>query len=243
MPRQPRAPGEFFHVVVRGIGRQILFENDDDRRKYLALLEKYREENDITLMAYCLMDNHVHLLIRDNNGSLSLFMKQMGVSYALYYNRKYDRVGHLFQDRYKSEVVDREEYLLTAYRYILNNPVKAGICSAKEYAWSSYKEYGTPLCLTDTDMLYNLIGDEKALDLFLSQDSEIVCLESERTKRDDAWALKELQKLLRVESGTELQQFDRKRRNEALQQLKKHGLTVRQIERLTGINRGVVQRA
>ncbi|MBQ5759363.1 MAG: transposase, partial [Schwartzia sp.] len=125
MPRQPRTPGEFFHVVVRGIGRQILFENDDDRRKYLALLEKYQEENDITLMAYCLMDNHVHLLIRDNNGSLSLFMKQMGVSYALYYNRKYERVGHLFQDRYKSEVVDREEYLLTAYRYILNNPVKA----------------------------------------------------------------------------------------------------------------------
>ena len=97
--------------------------------------------------------------------------------------------------------------------------------------------------MTDTDMLYNLIGDGKALDLFLSQDSEIVCLESEKTKRDDAWALKKLQKILQVESGTQLQQFDRKRRNEALQQLKKHGLTVRQIERLTGINRGVVQRA
>ncbi len=242
MPRQPRNQGEFFHVVVRGIGRQILFENDDDRRKYLALLEKYREENDITLMAYCLMDNHVHLLIRDNNSSLSLFMKQIGVSYAMYYNRKYDRVGHLFQDRYKSEVVDREEYLLTAYRYILNNPEKAGICPAREYAWSSYREYGKPFCLTDTGMLYNLIGDEKALKLFLSQDSELVCLESEKTKHDDAWALKELQRLLQLESGTQLQQFDRQKRNEALQKLKKHGFTVRQIERLTGINRGVVQR-
>jgi len=243
MPRKAREKGEYVHVIVRGIGRQILFEDDADRRKYLLLLAKYRAENGVSLLAYCLMENHVHLLIRDAGGALAAFMKQVGGSYAQYYNRKYERVGHLFQDRYKSEVVDKEEYLLTAFRYICNNPVKSGICNAAEYAWSSYKEYGKKSGLTDTKLLCELIGDKNALNLFLSEESALPCLEVERPKHDDMWALGMIQKILQVKSGTQLQQFAREQRNEALQKLKQHGLSVRQIERLTGINRGIVQRA
>ncbi len=72
--------------------------------------EKYCRETDITILAYCLMENHVHLLIRDRNGAAPIFMKKMGVSYAQYYNRKYDRMGHLFQDRYKSERIEDDVY-------------------------------------------------------------------------------------------------------------------------------------
>ena len=107
------------HIIVRGIGKQILFEDDSDRRTYLSFLKKYRGETEITIFAYCLMENHVHLLIQDRNGAAPLFMKKMGVSYAQYYNRKYDRIGHLFQDRYKSERIEDDAYLLTVFRYIL----------------------------------------------------------------------------------------------------------------------------
>lgn len=243
MTRRARESGEFLHIIMRGIGRQILFEDDADRQKYLLLLEKYRTANIISLLAYCLMENHIHLLLRDSEGNISGFMKQMGVSYAQYYNRKYERVGHLFQDRYKSEVVDEEEYLLTAFRYILNNPVKAGMCSADEYAWSSYQEYGKQSALTDTKLFGELIGDKKALKLFLSEENNLSCMEAEEIKHDDAWALEVVKRILQVESGSQLQKFERKKRNEALRMLKDQGLTVRQIERLTGINRGIVQRA
>lgn len=167
MPRQARQTGEYLHIIVRGNGKQILFEDDADRKKYLSLLQKYSAETGIIILAYCLMDNHVHLLIRDAAGAASVFMKKTGVSYVLYYNTKYERTGHLFQDRYKSEVIDSDAYLLAVYRYILNNPAKAGICAAEKYLWSSYREYGKTEGLTDTGMLREMIGDKATLSGFL----------------------------------------------------------------------------
>ena len=138
MPRQPRTAGEYLHIIVRGLGKQILFEDTRDRERYLSYLKKYAAEAEIAILAYCLMENHVHLPVRDMQGAVSVFMKKMGVSYAQYYNRKYDRTGHLFQDRYQSEVVTDDAYLLSAYRYILNNPRKAGICRAEDYPCGSW---------------------------------------------------------------------------------------------------------
>lgn len=242
MPRQPRSAGEYMHIIVRGIGRQILFEEDSDRRCYLSFLEKYCRETDITILAYCLMENHVHLLIWDRNGAAPIFMKKMGVSYAQYYNRKYDRMGHLFQDRYKSERIEDDAYLLTVFRYILNNPQKAGICEAAQYPWSSYREYGQN-GLTNTEMLREMIGSDGDFQRFMQQWDETDCMEADHRKKDDAWALAVIQKTLHVPSGTQLQQYERQQRDEALSLLKKKGLTVRQLERLTGINRGIIQKA
>lgn len=243
MSRQPRIAGEYLHIIVRGIGKQILFEEQSDNEKYLEYLKKYAEQEEITILAYCLMENHVHLLIRNIRGTIASFMKKMGVSYALYYNRKYDRIGHLFQDRYKSENITNDEYLLSAFRYILNNPVKAGICGAAEYRWSSYNEYGKKKGLVDTGIIYNMIGDKKNLAQFLLQKDGTEHIEADTPQKDDIWALQTIQDALDVTSGTQIQQFGRMQRDEALALLKKKGLTVRQLERLTGINRGVIQKA
>ena len=91
MSRQPRVAGEYLHIIVRGIGKQLLFEDTSDNEKYLFFLKKYAAECRITLLAYCLMENHVHLLLRDSDSAISVFMKKIGVCYAQYFNRKYNR--------------------------------------------------------------------------------------------------------------------------------------------------------
>ena len=242
MSRKPRAKGQFFHVIVRGIGKQILFENNQDRNKFLELLERFRDETDIVIMAYCIMENHVHLLINDPNESMPLFMKKLGISYASYYNKKYDRVGHLFQDRYKSELIIDDRGLLNVYRYILDNPVKAHISQANKYEWSSYKEFGKSGVLTDTTILVKLIGDKSKLDEFLNEGTDYEGMEFQASKHDDDWAIEIIRQTLGVESGTTLQQMTMAERDESLAILKEKGISVRQLERLTGINRNVIQR-
>ena len=243
MSRQPRITGEYLHIIVRGIGKQILFEESSDNKQYLYYLKKYAEQESVSILAYCLMDNHVHILVRDTRSAISGFMKKIGVSYAQYYNRKYERTGHLFQDRYKSENITDDAYLLSTFRYILNNPAKAGICEAAEYPWSSYREYGEKNGLTDTEMLYDMIGDRKELGRFILQKDETEHMEADAPPKDDVRALKILQDTLNITSGTQIQQYGRIQRDEALVLLKNKGLSVRQLERLTGINRGIIQRA
>ena len=157
MPRQARVKSEsgYAHLIVRGIGRQALFEAREDYRFYLAILERYSHETEIQVCAYCLMENHVHLLVCDANARIALMMKKLGVSYSQYFNRKYKRQGHLFQDRYLSEPIDDERYLLTVFRYILNNPQKVGI-SAADYEWSSYRLFAQPSPIVDTRVFREL---------------------------------------------------------------------------------------
>ena len=243
MARQPRITGEYLHIITRGIGKQILFEDQSDNEKYLYFLKKYAEQENITVLAYCLMENHVHLLIRDTQGVISSFMKKMGVGYAMYYNRKYERSGHLFQDRYKSENITDAAYLLSVFRYILKNPEKAGICGATQYRWSSYHEYGKKDGLTDTGMLFNMIGDKESFAQFMMEKDGTEHIEADIPKKDDTWALQTIRDTLNINSGTQIQQFERTQRDEALALLKSRGLTVRQLERLTGINRGAIQKA
>ena len=178
MPRQPRQRSEsgYLHLIVRGIGRQALFEEREDYQFFLSILERFSRETGVIVCAYCLMENHVHLLVRDNEERVALLMKKLGVSYSQYFNRKYDRHGHLFQDRYMSEPVNDERYLLTVFRYILNNSQKAGICTAAEYEWSSYRMYGRDGGLVDTTVLHALIGGDERYAEFIAAANEDQCL-------------------------------------------------------------------
>ncbi len=245
MPRQARRLSEsgYLHLIVRGIGRQAIFEEREDYLRYLSTLERFCLETGVKVLAWCLMENHAHLLVRDECGQTPLLMKKLGVSYSHYFNKKYKRCGHLFQDRYMSEAVEDEAYLLTVFRYILNNPKKAGICEAQAYEWSSYGLYGHPTPFMELSLVRELIGDEASYEMYISQINDDVCLEYDGPKRDDEWAKKEIEASLNGKNGMTLQTFDRKTRNEVLRQLKTKGLTVRQIERLTGINRGVIQKS
>lgn len=245
MARRARTNSEsgYLHLITRGIGKQILFESRDDYVYYLSLLKRFSKETDIAICAYCLMENHVHLLVHDKSQNVSLFMKKIGVSYSRYYNLKYERSGHLFQDRYISEPIEYENYLVTVFRYILTNPVKAGICPADLYEWSSYKLYESTNSFVDASELRKLIGDKDEYAAYIAAKNEDECLEYEPKRHDDQWAIAVIRESLHINSGTTIQTFDKERRDEALRLLKEKKLTIRQIERLTGINRGLIQKA
>ena len=144
MPRIQREKGEFstYHIIQRGNERKNIFLCDEDKLRFLNTMAKTREKYNFLVYGYCLMDNHVHLLINDNGNDISKLMKSINVSYVSYFNRVYKRFGHLFQDRFRSEIIDEDPYLFEVSRYIHNNPVKSGIVQKPEdYRWSSYNIY------------------------------------------------------------------------------------------------------
>ena len=153
MPRQERLQSAtgIYHVMLRGINKQDIFEDDEDYIQFLKILNGLVDRHDddghilpahCTFYAYCLMTNHVHLLIRERDELISESIKRIGVAYARYYNHKYERNGHLFQDRFRSEPVNSIEYFMTLMRYIHQNPVVAGLADeVRDYPWSSWHEY------------------------------------------------------------------------------------------------------
>ena len=246
MPRQARKLPEsgYLHVMQRGIGKQLLFEVPEDYRYYLKILEKFSRETGVKVCAYCLMENHTHLLLYDKNEKIPEFMQKIGICYSYYFNKKYERTGHVFQDRYHSEPVDNEVRLKVVIRYILNNPLKAGICSASRYEWSSYRYFGNRTSFADMSIMESMMGDKKTFDAYLGEQNDDVCLECGGGRRhNDKWALEVIHDRLKGQSGTSLQAMDKKERNRLLSDLKAAGLSIRQLERLTGINRGVIQKA
>lgn len=144
MPRSRRIqfPGGLYHVTTRGNEKKNIFRNDEDRRRYLATLARYKKELSFNLYCYALMPNHTHLLLETPLGNIAKVMLCVNTSYTAYFNKKHDRVGHLFQGRYKSALVDKENYLLQLIRYIHLNPVRAGMVErADDYIWSSHRKY------------------------------------------------------------------------------------------------------
>ena len=143
MPRIPRENLEtnFFHIMTQGINKNYIFDNPVDIKHYISIMYKLIEDHNVKIIAYCIMNNHAHILIEINDfKDMSKYMQRLNMKYGRYYNKKYNRVGYVFRDRYKSEGIYSEEHLNSCIRYIYNNPVKAGICNhAKEYPYSNYK--------------------------------------------------------------------------------------------------------
>lgn len=132
----------YYHVMIRGNNKEMVFSKAVDKQYFIEQLQQKKDEGLISIAAYCLMDNHAHLLINANLKFMSESLKWVNGKYAERYNFKYDRVGHVFQGRYRSEVINMDDHLLRVMRYIHNNPVKAKMVSnASKYFWSSYKCY------------------------------------------------------------------------------------------------------
>jgi len=162
-PLRIEFPGALYHVTARGNARQDIYLTDDDRRNFLAILKKAVERNDWLCHAYCLMSNHYHLLIEIGNPGLSKGMKYLNGVYSQYFNRQHDRVGHLFQGRYKAILVEKDSYLQELSRYIVLNPVRAAMVrSAKDWPWSSYRVTAgmskDPGCLVVDNLLASFGG-------------------------------------------------------------------------------------
>lgn len=130
-----------YHIITRGNQKQSIFLDTQDYQKYLRLLTKYKKRYKFKLYCFCLMPNHAHLIIKvESPPDLNKIMRGINLSYVLYFNYKYDKVGHLWQDRFKSRLIQKDSYLLDCIAYIENNPIRASLTSdIKEYPWSSYK--------------------------------------------------------------------------------------------------------
>lgn len=145
MSRIPRKNLEttYFHILVQGINKEYIFNCHDEMKKYENTLFKEKEKFNLKILAYCIMNNHVHLLVKTEKiQDLSKFMHKVNMNYARYFNKKYSRVGHVFRDRFKTEEIRTKEYLYNCINYIHKNPVKAGICNAEEeYPFSSFNKF------------------------------------------------------------------------------------------------------
>ena len=138
-----KADDAIFHIMCKSISEVTLFRDAEDKEKYLALVKKYKQLYNIKIYGYCLMDNHAHLLVDANGADISKVMHGINFSYAMYFNKKYEREGHLFKDRFKSKIVDNDRYLKAVSLYIHNNPTDMGEfkdCPEK-YAFSSLGIY------------------------------------------------------------------------------------------------------
>ncbi len=248
MPRRARLKSEsgIYHVMLRGINQQVIFGDEEDNQKFLEVLNDCKAVSGYKLFAYCLMGNHIHLLIKVEKEEIEQIFKRIGGRYVYWYNGKYSRAGHLFQDRYKSEPVETDEYFLAVLRYIHQNPVKAGLSkTVDEYNWSSYHEYITPKKdqLTDTEIALEMIGKDEFIK-FNNQMNDDQCLELQDIKfrLTDEQAKKVMLKISKCNSASEFQELDINKRNEYIRGFKENDLSVRQISRLTGINFGIVRR-
>jgi REP element-mobilizing transposase RayT len=131
-----------YHVIARGNDRREIFLDDADRRRYLALLRVGCMDLSLTIYAYALMPNHVHLLVMTRLANISSAICRVHLAYSKYFNMRHGRSGHVFGARFKSRLVEKDRYFLALLRYIHLNPVRAGLAAAPgEYAWSSYGAY------------------------------------------------------------------------------------------------------
>lgn len=247
MPRQARKKSEsgIYHIMLRGINKQQIFEDDEDCEKFLWVLKDTKEQSGYKLLAYCLMGNHIHLLIKVEKEPLEQIFKRIGGKFVYWYNIKYQRIGHLFQDRFKSEPVEDDSYLLTVLRYIHQNPVKAKICkNVEDYKFSSYREYIGNKWIVDTDFILDIMSIEQ-FKVFNSEDNSDKCLEMEDkpfVRLTDEQAKRIIEMSSGCSNASEFQQLSECDKEEYLNEFKNKGLSIRQVSRLTGVSFGLVRK-
>ena len=233
-----------YHVMLRGINRQQIFYDEEDNRYFISLLSKYKKICEYQLYAYCLMGNHVHLLINAGEEAPGTIFRRICTAFVSWYNFKYERVGHLFQDRYKSEPVEDDTYFLTVLRYILRNPVKAGMCKEVEsYAYSSAGEYFSDILgITDTEFAKSLIGTDK-LKKFISENCDDNCLDIQPPSHriTDSAAQKLIIEVLGTISPEAGKAKDRRELNASIVSLLDDGISIRQLSRLTGLSKKLIE--
>ncbi|MDD2402348.1 MAG: transposase [Clostridia bacterium] len=182
--------GALYHVICRGNNKEYVFKEDKNKEKYLQLIRKYKEKYSFKVYAYCIMGNHVHMLIEVGNIPLNKIMQGVQQAYTYYYNKRNNRSGHVFEQRYKAILCDKEEYLLALIRYIHQNPVRAGIKEGLNYQYCSHKTYienselGSSIVknvddLVDVQFPLSLFGEESRRQLeeyirFVGEEEELI---------------------------------------------------------------------
>ena len=255
MPRLPRKYNNIgiYHIMVRGNAKQNIFIDNQDKRKFIKTIIQNRNKGLLAIYAFCIMNNHAHLVVKELSESVSKFMKRITVSYAFYFNAKYDRVGHVFQDRFKSEAIKDDRHLLSTIKYVHNNPEKSGITSKYKYPWSSYNEYiSTNNSLTEVKEILGIFSSniDESIVMFKYFSEQI-----DKTKRkyleieennNKEFLVKYIKKYLKENNIEKKDLKDRKfveYRNSLVKNIaKKYNFSTRTIAEVTEINRETIRR-
>lgn len=255
MPREARKESKtgYYHVMMRGNNRSRIFNQLRDKEFFLEQLQYQIDEGNILIVAYCLMDNHIHLLIHSDLQAMAEALKWINIKFAGRYNTKYNQIGHVFQDRYKSEVINTEEHFLQAIRYIHNNPVKAKIVSnVSDYQWSSYKSY-----LGNEDRLIDSEEKQTVIDLFSgsilqfkkfhledeTETYEFLEVQEDLEREREEKAIRIIKKYCKEYGIAEVDELNNRKdvlEEVVIELLKSSHLSHRKIAELTGVTRGRV---
>jgi len=257
MPRKQRIKSNsgYYHIILRGNERKNIFKGDVDKLRFMEIMREKKNIDRFFLHAFCLMDNHVHLTISEGTEDISTVIKRIAVSYVYYFNKKYKRVGHLFQDRFKSEVVENDRYLLALARYIHQNPVKAGMVERlSDYKWSSYNYYlkynNIFSEILNTDTILNIFSPNKdeAIERYISFmnkecDETFIDLEEESKVMDEEEARDLFQKMVRDHELESNDNGKMKIPDGLIKEFRqKTNMSIRKIAAITGLNKDKVNK-
>ncbi len=251
MPRTARkiSCSGFYHVMIRGVNKEIIFKDDRDRMNFLHLLKYYKTKLNCIIHAYCLMDNHVHILIEDNDCKLGELMRNITCVYAGEFNKKYKRVGHLFQERFKSQNIEDEFYLLRLIRYIHRNPEKAGICNTEDYKWSSYKEYINGEKIIKRNFILEKYSKNtyKAIEEFKRQmkreNNDLLDAAYIKHEITDEMLMELIKYELKIENIDEIRKMDKSRLKESIQKIKRiRNIKDIQLLRVLNVSKNILYR-
>ena len=248
MARQARKRSStgIYHVMLRGIDRKDIFLDDEDRRKFLESIIKAKKKGKFKIYGYCLMDNHIHMLIKEDE-EIGKIIKRITVGYVGWHNKRHERTGHLFQNRYLSEPVETEDYFITVLRYIHQNPIKSGIVySLSDYKWSSYGKYRLVYqrqkSFISGDLTEAYFKTFKEFKDYMKANNIDKCLEYNVVKRHNDKTLGEI-----INKKYDIKEIDKspiKKRNKLIRKIYDEQKTsIRQLSRVLGLGKTVVERA
>jgi putative transposase len=224
-----------YHILLRGVNK--LFLSETDYREFEETLRRYFF-TDAMLYGYCLLPDHIHLLLHEGSQDVSKVIKPICTSYARYYNRRHNHEGKIFYDRYKSEVVETDEYLLEVLRFIHSNPQKQGM---SEWQYSSEREYNSEADICDTQSVFEKAGGKRAYREWMQEDSPVMCLEDIERMSE-----KEIGTYIQLICGYKPQKIktlSKDKRMECLEKIKaEKWISNRRISEIVGISRSVIDR-
>jgi len=233
----------FYHIVIRGVNKQNIFFDDPDKEKFLSFLKFYSKKYKVQVHAFCLMNNHVHMLLETKGKTISFFMQTFTSVYARFFNRKYDRIGHLFQDRFASEVIEDSQYFMTVFRYIIQNPEKAGMSPKEKYKWSSYNYYKKTSDLIQHKTALEVFKNKNKLYKFLDQKNNDLCLEIElRPSEKENFYITRIKEVFQTNSTFISPELPAKELYMKIKKLRQSKISINTISRLTGLPRGLIQK-
>ena len=252
MPRKSRehSISNVYHIIFRGNDRQDIFYEDEDKNIFLERLKLVKSKFEFEIYSYCLMSNHIHIVIKVNDDILSKSMHSLGIRYSMYFNKKYNRTGHLFEERFFSKRVEDLNYLLEVCKYVHRNPEKANIQRTELYKWSSYREYNEE----DSDIV-----DIKILLHYFGNDIEkfrIYTLENNDREMLTKFAEFELKKVLdepevneiikkkfKLDNASDISLMGKIEKDACIKELKEiYGTSLSQLSRVTKVSKYYIKK-